>query len=265
MVLNDQNLGETLSVRLTPMNLILIVSTLLVVVILVTTLAIVKTPLKELIPGYADPKFRKELNVLMNRFDSINYLMEANDLHWQRIKAVLNDSLPKEYLEQPGKPIANFLDDEVLPDGTPIDSLLRAQLQADLSEDLGALMVEAESINKILLANPLGNNAQSQVQFTANGYEINLNKDETILNMLEGTVLHVFNAWDGKSVVLIQHPNNLTSSFTFYGTVVVKKATFIKSGAVIGRAQLPKGMPQVQVHVALWQQGKMVNILKLLR
>src|SRR5580765_4946601 len=61
VLLNDETFEEVSSFQLSRMNVYVLVSTILVILVLVTVSAIVYTPLKEYIPGYADVNMRRNL------------------------------------------------------------------------------------------------------------------------------------------------------------------------------------------------------------
>ncbi len=66
----------------------------MVILVLVTISAIVYTPLKEYIPGYADVNMRRNIMELKLKSDSIEKQMLNNDLYLKNIRSIISGDLP---------------------------------------------------------------------------------------------------------------------------------------------------------------------------
>src|SRR5437870_5750821 len=94
VLLNDETFEEVSSFRLSRMNVYVLVSTIMVILVLVTVSAIVYTPLKEYIPGYADVNMRRNIMELELKSDSLQKGMLSNDRYLQNIRRIINGDLP---------------------------------------------------------------------------------------------------------------------------------------------------------------------------
>ena len=94
VLLNDETFEEVSSFQLSRMNVYVLVSTILVILVLVTVSAIVYTPLKEYIPGYADVNMRRNLLELALKSDSLEKAMLSNQHYLQNIRRIINGDLP---------------------------------------------------------------------------------------------------------------------------------------------------------------------------
>ena len=91
-VVNEESLEEVQSYRLTRLNIYLFVSSVLVGTVLFTMFLFFVTPLKYLIPGYADTNAlstRKELTTLYKRIDSLEAVTDAHRNYTVRLGKAL--------------------------------------------------------------------------------------------------------------------------------------------------------------------------------
>ena len=71
VILNDASFEERFSYRLSPLNLLTLILTFVVVLIVLVSVVIIYTPLRESIPGYTDVSLREDLTTMVFRTDSL--------------------------------------------------------------------------------------------------------------------------------------------------------------------------------------------------
>lgn len=96
VILNEDTFEEIFSLRLTLMNVFVVVSIGTILVIFVTTFIIAFTPLREYIPGYSSEKLRKEATELAIKSDSLTRALNKNEAYLQSVVKVLNGDLEYE-------------------------------------------------------------------------------------------------------------------------------------------------------------------------
>ena len=96
VILNEDTFEEIFSLRLTLMNVFVVVSISTILIIFITTYIIAFTPLREYIPGYASSKLRKEATELALKSDSLTNALKKNEAYQQSIIKVLNGDLEYE-------------------------------------------------------------------------------------------------------------------------------------------------------------------------
>lgn len=93
IILNEDTFEETFSLKLSLMNVFIVVSLSTIIIITVTTFIIAFTPLREYIPGYSSSKLKKNATELALKSDSLSVVIKKNELYLNAIKKVLNGEI----------------------------------------------------------------------------------------------------------------------------------------------------------------------------
>ena len=93
IILNEDTFEETFSLKLTLMNVFVVVSLSAIFIIFVTTFIIAFTPLREFIPGYSSSKLKRDATVLALKSDSLSHALEQNEVYITSLKKVLTGEL----------------------------------------------------------------------------------------------------------------------------------------------------------------------------
>ena len=90
VVLNEDTFEERFAVKLTRLNVFSLSSLAAIILIILTTLLIVLTPLREYIPGYSSAALQKQALNLSYKTDSLIKAINMNDLYIKSIKSALS-------------------------------------------------------------------------------------------------------------------------------------------------------------------------------
>lgn len=93
IILNEDTFEETVSLKLTLMNVFVVLGLGAIFIIFVTTFIIAFTPLREFIPGYSSSKLKREATELALKSDSLTRALEQNELYLKSLKKVLTGEL----------------------------------------------------------------------------------------------------------------------------------------------------------------------------
>ena len=93
IILNEDTFEETFSLKLTLMNVFVVLGLGAIFIIFVTTFIIAFTPLRELIPGYSSSKLKRDATELALKSDSLTRALEQNELYLKSLKKVLTGEL----------------------------------------------------------------------------------------------------------------------------------------------------------------------------
>lgn len=265
VVMNDTTFEERISFRLTRLNVFIALGTLSIVLIILTTLLIAFTPLKEYIPGYTDVGLQQKVYNLSAKADSLETAFRQQGVYMRNIRNILegrpmNDTI----VEEQTVPI-NY--DSLVLEPSMEDSILRAQYENQNRFDL-----YFDDEGELYSDNPLDINYFTPLKgiVTSNfsiaekhyGVDIVAKKNETIKATLDGTV--IFADWTVKTghVIAIQHHKNIISVYKHNSALLKKSGTFVKAGdpiAIIGESgELTTGP---HLHFELWHNGTPVNPL----
>ena len=89
VILNEDTFEERLTIKLTRLNVIVIISLAGIFLVIGTTLLIAYTPLREYIPGYSSTALKKQATDLSFKTDSLQQIIQMNDRYYTSIKKVL--------------------------------------------------------------------------------------------------------------------------------------------------------------------------------
>ena len=117
IILNEDTFEETFSLKLTLMNVFVVLGLGAIFIIFVTTFIIAFTPLREFIPGYSSSKLKRDATVLALKSDSLTRAIEYNEAYIKSLKKVLTGELE----------FAKFNKDSIL------SSVEKNQIEGDLS------------------------------------------------------------------------------------------------------------------------------------
>lgn len=108
VIMDHETLEERFSVRLSRFNVFVIGATSSVLIVLLTTIIIAYTPLREYIPGYATVDIQRKIYELRMKSDSLENVFKQNNLYIYNMKRILdgkeivdvvpNDSIIKEQI-----------------------------------------------------------------------------------------------------------------------------------------------------------------------
>jgi len=266
VIMNDETLEERLTFRLSRLNVFVVLGTLTIILIILTSLLIAFTPLREYIPGYTNVGLQKKLYELQIKTDSIEKSLEKRDLFIQNMKDVMNGKdlstdvpLTKDTLHKYNN---------IKLKKSPEDSLLRAEVENQGKynlyrfENSENVRQKNASIGKVLFFVPLKGVITNEFNPSQNHYGVDIvsKQNEAIKCVLDGTV--ILSNWTLETgyTIAIQHQQNIVSVYKHNSALLKKEGEFVKAGdpiAIVGQTgELTTGP---HLHFELWSDGNPVN------
>lgn len=266
VIMNDETLEERVTFRLSRLNVFVVLGTLTIILIILTSILIAFTPLREYIPGYTNVGLQKKLYELQIKTDSIENGLEKRNRFIQNMKDVMNGKdlstdvpLSKDTLHKYNN---------IKLKKSPEDSLLRAEVENQGKYNLYRFgnseneRQKNESIGKVLFFVPLKGVITNEFNPSQNHYGIDIvsKQNEAIKCVLDGTV--ILSNWTLETgyTIVIQHQQNIVSVYKHNSALLKKEGEFVKAGdpiAIIGQTgELTTGP---HLHFELWSDGNPVN------
>lgn len=259
VILNDASFEERFSYRLSPLNLLTLMLSFIVLLILLVSVVIIYTPLRESIPGYTDVSLREDLTKMVFKADSLELELERNSIFLRNIQGVLKGELPlsRDSIYNTGQVIEISQNPQ---EKSIEDSLLRDYVE---QEDAYSLSDNQEEIgSQIYFFAPLKGTITNEFDPAKEhfGIDVVAPKDEAIKATLDGTV--VFAEWTVETgyVIQLQHSNNIVSNYKHNSVLLKKVGDEVKAGeaiAIIGNSGELSSGPHL--HFELWKEGKAVD------
>ena len=261
VILNIDTFEERFSLLLTPMNVILIGGSSLVIIILLTFALLGWTPLRFYLPGYSEDYRVKRLAVeAYLKTDSMEMALAQRDLFIDNMQRVLRGEIDTlidadviaELEFDPKK--ANYA-------RSTEDSILRAEIE---KEDLVNLSPNFNRDDKTsyLLFPPVKGTITDKFnpQREHFGIDVAAAKDAAIKAIDEGTVtLAAYTAETGY-IIQIQHDNDLISVYKHNSSLLKKQGDNVRAGeavAIIGETGEYSSGPHL--HFEMWRNGVALN------
>jgi murein DD-endopeptidase MepM/ murein hydrolase activator NlpD len=265
VLLNDQTLEEKLSIRLSRLNVFIVLGSLTIFLIFITTYIIAFTPLREYIPGYASVTSQKAVYEIQLRADSLEVAMREKDLYLENIKNIIAG---KEMLtELPVKRDTNTDYKNITLKSSKADSDLRAEMERQdqfiiTQESPDQAKTTNYNLSSFLFFTPLKGYVTNNYDPIDKhfGIDIVARKNEVVKSTLEGRIIFADWTLETGYTIGIQHQGNLISIYKHNASILKRTGSYVKAGESIafvgGSGELSSGP---HLHFELWYNGNPVN------
>ncbi len=260
VVLNEETFEERISFKLNRLNVFVLASLSTIILIVLTTVLIAFTPLREYIPGYSSTALKRQATELNYKTDSLQQVFLMNEKYYASIKKVL----------QGDQSVVDFNRDSIIQavkleasevDLNPIleDSLLRQKVD---KEDKYNLFESATSATNFVLFPPANGPISEPYNLKEKHYAVDIvvAKNTPIKSTADGVV--VFAEWTATTgyVIIIEHSYGLISAYKHNASLTKSQGDLVKAGEVIATAgNLGELSTGPHLHFELWNDGYPVN------
>lgn len=261
VVMNDDTFEENFSLRLTPLGLLILLSSVTIIMVILVTSLIAFTPLREYIPGYADVGMRRELINLAMRSDSLEQALIEQNMFNQNITNVLSGNIKSD--TSGNRPDKSKEYEKLKLTASQKEALLKQTIE---SQDRYSLAYGAESnkngISNFFFFTPIKGVVSEQFKSKERHYGVDIvgPENEPIKATLDGTV--ILATWSSETgyTITVQHTNNLISVYKHNSVLLKKVGDYVKAGeaiAIIGNSGEQTTGPHL--HFELWYNGSAID------
>ncbi|MFD2724768.1 M23 family metallopeptidase [Hyunsoonleella rubra] len=260
VVLNENTFEERLSIKLTRLNVFVVVTLSSIILVCFTILLIAYTPLKEYIPGYSSTSLKKKATDLSFKTDSLQQVLAMNELYFSSIKSVLRGDVGSKNLNRDSIIQATKLEiGEVDLSPTKEDSLLRAKVD---KEDKYNLFESATSVANFVLFPPVTGTISEPYNIKDKHYAVDIAvaEDTPVKATADGIV--VFSEWTAGTgyVIILEHSYGLISIYKHNATLTKSQGDLVKAGEVIATSgDTGEFSTGPHLHFELWSDGYPIN------
>lgn len=264
VIQDSETFEEKLVIRLSRLNVIVYLGTLIIILIFGTTYLIAFTSLKEFIPGYSNPGLASQAFALARRVDSLEQEMARRDAFIGNIRNIIVGDLPTQTAKDTAivKKDYSKLKDEKIPE----DSLMRQEVEsrgkyalAPGSRETRALSSTIASLN---FYTPVKGYITSRFEPARGhfGLDIAVGEGEPVKAVLDGTVILAgWNMATGYTITL-QHSSNLVSSYMHNSLLLKKQGDRVRAGEPIAIAGNTGSLSTgIHLHLELWYNGTAID------
>ena len=258
VIMKDSSFEEKLSVKLTRINVIAFVATLVFLCFFSTMLLIAYTPLSEYVPGKSSIEVQKSLIELNIKSDSLEAILVNRSIYLENINKIINGEelvTPENYAEITNTQIPISFEK------SKEDSLFRVKVEA---EDKSSIYKKNNPSNNttLMFFTPLTGLISDGYNNKTKHFGIDLVAKEKsrISSVLEGTVIISHWAYETGYVIGVQHKNDYLSFYKHNSVLLKSVGDYVNAGdhiAIIGNSGELSSGPHL--HFELWHKGTPVN------
>lgn len=264
ILLNEETHEEQFSVRLNPFNVLLIIALASLLIISLTVIVILYTPLHGYIASsnkQIEVKEKRELLRLTEQLVELEERLHSNDIYINNVRAILAGEIPMPEVETVnGKIITSVELDKLDLSPTKDDLSLRHEVEKEEVYSVRSTVSNLEVGS--LLFTPLKGIITGAYEPSENHLAIDIaaQEGEAIKSVAAGTV--IFADWtpDAGYVAVVQHANGMISVYKHNLTIYKKVGDVVKKGEVISAVgntgELTTGP---HLHFELWIDGSPVD------
>lgn len=260
VVLNEDTFEERFSIKLTRLNVFVLVSLSSIFLVAATTFIIAFTSLREFIPGYSSTKLKRQATELNYKTDSLQQVIALNEQYFASIKRVLTGDVKTVDFNRDSILEAAKNDSEI-PSVVPTkeDSILRAKVD---KEDKYNLFESAISASNFVLFPPVNGTISEAYNVKEKHYAVDIvvAKNTPVKATADGTV--IFAEWTAETgyVVIIEHSYELISVYKHNASLTKEQGNLVKAGEVIAMAgNSGEYSTGPHLHFELWSRGYPIN------
>jgi murein DD-endopeptidase MepM/ murein hydrolase activator NlpD len=258
VIMKDSSFEEKLSIKLTRINVIAFLATLVFLCFFSTMLLIAYTPLSEYVPGKSSIEVQKSLIELNIKSDSLEAILVNRSIYLENINKIINGEelvTPENYAEITNTQIPISFEK------SKEDSLFRVKVEA---EDKSSIYKKDKPNNNttLMFFTPLTGLISDGYNNKTKHFGIDLVAKEKsrISSVLEGTVIISHWAYETGYVIGVQHKNDYLSFYKHNSVLLKSVGDYVNAGdhiAIIGNSGELSSGPHL--HFELWHKGIPVN------
>ena len=269
VVLDSDTYKEKFSFQLSGANLFVTLGITMIVLIILTTVLIAFTPLRELIPGYTNNRMLEQTYENAKKIDSLETELANQEWLVATMQAVLKGEAMGEETEQlRGDTAAGLQQVAAVYRRSKEDSLLRLEVeqednryQVKATSQQSSTDASAPAVSHLMFAPLKGKilNAFDPAK-RHNGVDIAGATNQTVNAAYGGTVIMAAFTAEAGHVIALQHPGNVVSVYRNNGVLLKHQGDMVRVGepiAYVGSAARPELGPYL--HFELWVAGAPVN------
>jgi len=260
---NEATFDEVLSIRLSRLNVFTVTGLFSIILIVLVTLLIAFTPLREYIPGYPDGEMRRNIESNAIMVDSLILELDKRDRFFQGVRNVISGNDFDNVVQNEADSIVDPRYKDLSFTTSSNDSLFRKEHEEDEKYNLSLENApKVQGLSSVHFFAPINgmvsNHYDSKIEHY--GTDIVGGMNERISSILDGTV--IFSEWTLNTgyVIQIQHSNNLLSVYKHNSELLKKAGEHVKAGEVIAllgnSGELTSGP---HLHFELWHNGRPLN------
>lgn len=260
ILLNESTLEEVFRVKTSKLTFSLALGIFTLVSFTLLSIIIFVTPIKHMLPGYADVSVREDVLIEAQRIDSLEYITKSNDRQLLIIKNIITDNIKYDSIHSIDSTDVERWNKLPLVAGH-IESEFVKQYEEENAFNVGYDDNASQKEDAIVFIAPaVGSITQHFTPNENNAITIACPANTPILSPQDGhIILTNYHPTDGYTIV-IQHTNGYISIFHQLGEKLCNIGSEVKVGEAIAFAGSKNNKKQDSlIQYELWLNGLCIN------
>ena len=257
--LNENTLEEVFALRLSRLSGILTLVLFAIFLITLTSIVIIKTPIRNYLPGYLDSEIRQEIIDNALRTDSLQQQLLIQSKYLSNVNAILRGDMEIDKVRK----IDSITDNAHinLEKSKQTEEFIR-NYEDEEKYNLNVVRTSQVRTDNVFFYKPVKGIISSGFDLRERHYgmDIAAKSKESVLAVMRGTVIYAgFDANFGY-VIHIQHPNGFVSVYKHNALLLKKEGDEVNGGEVIALVGNTGNLSTGDhLHFELWYKGKAVD------
>lgn len=258
-IFNENTLEEVVGIRVSKLNGLSVLLSVLTVLFLIAACIIAFTPLRNYLPGYMNSEVREQIVKNALRVDSLQTVLQKQNMYIMNIQDIFSGRVKVDSVKSIDS--LTVARKDTLMERTKKEEEFRNQYEETEKYNLNSIASEPEANGLIFFRPTLGMvSGHFSPEKKHYGTDIAANQNESVLATMDGTVIMSTYTAETGYVIGIQHIQNFISFYKHCGSLLKKEGDKVKRGeaiAVVGNTGSLTTGPHL--HFELWHKGFPVN------
>lgn len=259
ILLNESTLEEVFRIKTSKLTFSLALGIFTLISFTLLSVIIFVTPIKHMLPGYADVSVREDVLTEAQRVDSLEALAQHNERQLLIIKNIIADNIKFDSISTIDSTDIEKWNNLPLIAGTAEASFVK-QYEEENAFNVGNYDNNTKEKSIVFIAPAIGTiNQHFEPNNGNNGITILCPQNTPILSPQDGhIILTNYHPTQGYTIV-IQHPNGYISIFHHLGEKLCNIGSEVKVGEAIAFAGSKNDKQDSQIQYELWHNGSAIN------
>ncbi|MDR1202746.1 MAG: M23 family metallopeptidase [Tannerellaceae bacterium] len=257
---NEGTLEEVWSFRMSRLTAVYIFTVFALILVTITSLIIITTPIRNYLPGYLDVEVRKEIMETALRADSLERVLGIHSLYLENVVGLLTGTMPLDSIREIDSLAHAHANYEIPRSQKEVDFV--RTFEEEEKYNLTTLNLNHTPTDAIFFYKPVNGiiSAHYEADIRHYGVDVVAAPKESVLATLDGTV--IFTGFDPQfgNVIQLQHKNGFISIYKHNELLLKRMGDQVAAGeaiALIGNTGNLSTGPHL--HFELWLKGSPVN------
>ena len=257
-ILNENSLEEVFSLRLSLWSGFWIVIGFAILLVTLTSIVIINTPIRNYLPGYMDSEIRQEMISNALKSDSLEQKLQMQSQYLENTLAILKGESPIAEIPQLDTVSVSV---ESLEKSKNMEQFVR-NYEEEERYNLNVLTSSTPLPANLLFYRPVQGIISAKFDSSQKHYGIDIatSPKRSVLATMKGTVIFAGFDANGGYVIQIQHANGFVSVYKHNAVLLKRQGENVNAGeaiAIVGNTGNLSNGPHL--HFELWYDGKPVN------